>query len=238
MKLDILAFAAHPDDVELSAAGTLLKAVKEGKKVGVVDLTRGELGSRGSADIRDKEAAAAAEILGLSIRENLALADGFFEINQASQLEVVKMIRKYQPEIVLANAISDRHPDHGKGAELVHKASFLSGLVKIQTELNGEIQMAWRPKRVFHYIQDHYLKPDFVINITDEFEQKMKSIMAYSSQFFSSEENGVKTPISGADFVKFIEGRSRQMGREAGFEMGEGFTVSHPLGGESLFDVK
>ena len=238
MKLDILAFSAHPDDIELSAAGTILKAVKEGRKVGIIDLTRGELGSRGSAEIRDKEAAAAAEILGLSIRENLGLVDGFFEINQSSQLEVVKMIRKYQPELVLANAVSDRHPDHAKGAELVHKASFLSGLFKIQTSVNGEEQKAWRPKRVFHYIQDHYLKPDFVVNITAEFEEKMKSVMAYSSQFYSDEENEVKTPISGQDFVKFLEGRARQMGREAGYEMGEGFTVSHPLGGESLFDVK
>lgn len=238
MKLDILAFSAHPDDIELSAAGTILKAVKEGRKVGIIDLTRGELGSRGSAEIRDKEAAAAAEILGLSIRENLGLVDGFFEINQSSQLEVVKMIRKYQPELVLANSVSDRHPDHSRGAELVHKASFLSGLIKIQTSVNGEEQKAWRPKRVFHYIQDYYLKPDFVVNITAEFEEKMKSVMAYSSQFYSDEENEVKTPISGQDFVKFLEGRARQMGREAGYEMGEGFTVSHPLGGESLFDVK
>ena len=238
MKLDILAFAAHPDDIELSAGGTILKAVKEGRKVGIVDLTKGELGSRGSSVIRGDEAAAAAGILGLSIRENLGLTDGFFEINQDSQLEVVRMIRKYQPEIVLANAVSDRHPDHGKGAELVHKSAFLSGLIKIKTEVDGEEQAAWRPKRVFHYIQDHYIEPDFVVNITDEFEDKLKSIMAYSSQFFNPEGDGARTPISGEDFVKFIEGRARQMGREAGFEMGEGFTVSNPLGVESLFDVK
>ncbi len=238
MKLDVLAFAAHPDDIELSAGGTVLKAIKEGRKVGVVDLTFGELGSRGSSVIRANEADAAAKILGLSIRENLGLADGFFEINQASQLDVIKMIRKYQPEIVLANAVSDRHPDHGKGAELVHKSAFLSGLIKIKTELDGKEQSAWRPKRVFHYIQDHYIKPDFVVNITDEFEDKLKSIMAYSSQFFSPEGDGIMTPISGEDFVKFIEGRARHMGREAGYEMGEGFTVSNPLGLESLFDVK
>ena len=238
MKLDVLAFAAHPDDIELSAGGTVLKAIKEGRKVGIVDLTFGELGSRGSSVIRANEADAAAKILGLSIRENLGLADGFFEINQASQLDVIKMIRKYQPEIVLANAVSDRHPDHGKGAELVHKSAFLSGLIKIKTELDGKGQSAWRPKRVFHYIQDHYIKPDFVVNITDEFEDKLKSIMAYSSQFFSPEGDGIMTPISGEDFVKFIEGRARHMGREAGYEMGEGFTVSNPLGLESLFDVK
>lgn len=238
MKLDVLAFAAHPDDIELSAGGTVLKAIKEGRKVGIVDLTFGELGSRGSSVIRANEADAAAKILGLSIRENLGLADGFFEINQASQLDVIKMIRKYQPEIVLANAVSDRHPDHGKGAELVHKSAFLSGLIKIKTELDGKEQSAWRPKRVFHYIQDHYIKPDFVVNITDEFEDKLKSIMAYSSQFFSPEGDGIMTPISGEDFVKFIEGRARHMGREAGYEMGEGFTVSNPLGLESLFDVK
>ncbi|MEJ6681913.1 MAG: bacillithiol biosynthesis deacetylase BshB1 [Flavobacteriales bacterium] len=238
MKLDVLAFAAHPDDIELSAGGTVLKAIKEGRKVGIVDLTFGEMGSRGSSVIRANEADAAAKILGLSIRENLGLADGFFEINQASQLEVIKMIRKYQPEIVLANAVSDRHPDHGKGAELVQKSAFLSGLIKIKTELDGKEQSAWRPKRVFHYIQDHYIKPDFVVNITDEFEDKLKSIMAYSSQFFSPEGDGIMTPISGEDFVKFIEGRARHMGREAGYEMGEGFTVSNPLGLESLFDVK
>tara|TARA_B100000768_G_scaffold181915_1_gene207385 strand:- start:24538 stop:25254 length:717 start_codon:yes stop_codon:yes gene_type:complete len=238
MKLDVLAFAAHPDDIELSAGGTVLKAIKEGRKVGIVDLTFGELGSRGSSVIRANEADAAAKILGLSIRENLGLADGFFEINQASQVDVIKMIRKYQPEIVLANAVSDRHPDHGKGAELVHKSAFLSGLIKIKTELDGKEQSAWRPKRVFHYIQDHYIKPDFVVNITDEFEDKLKSIMAYSSQFFSPEGDGIMTPISGEDFVKFIEGRARHMGREAGYEMGEGFTVSNPLGLESLFDVK
>ena len=238
MKLDVLAFAAHPDDIELSAGGTVLKAIKDGRKVGIVDLTFGEMGSRGSSVIRANEADAAAKILGLSIRENLGLADGFFEINQASQLEVIKMIRKYQPEIVLANAVSDRHPDHGKGAELVQKSAFLSGLIKIKTELDGKEQSAWRPKRVFHYIQDHYIKPDFVVNITDEFEDKLKSIMAYSSQFFSPEGDGIMTPISGEDFVKFIEGRARHMGREAGYEMGEGFTVSNPLGLESLFDVK
>ncbi len=237
MKLDILAFGAHPDDVELSAAGTIIKATAEGKKVGIIDLTRGELGSRGSAEIRDKEAEQAKEILGLSVRENLALADGFFEISEVSKRAVVKAIRKYQPDIVLANAVSDRHPDHGKGAKLVHEAAFLSGLLKIRTDLGGVNQEHWRPKRVFHYIQDHYIKPDFVVNISGLFERKMESVMAYSSQFFSENDKGVKTPISGEDFVKYLEGRARQMGREAGFEMGEGFTVSHPLGGESLFDV-
>ncbi len=238
MKLDILAFAAHPDDIELSASGTIIKAIREGKKVGIVDLTRGELGSRGSAEIRDKEAEAASEIMGLSARENLGLPDGFFEINEDSRKGVIKAIRKYQPEIVLANAVSDRHPDHGKGAQLVHEAAFLSGLIRISTRSDGEEQQAWRPRRVFHYIQDHYTKPDFVVNITGLFEEKMKTVRAYSSQFFNPEGDGVKTPISGEDFVKFLEGRARQMGREAGFEMGEGFTVSHPIGGESLFDVK
>ncbi|MFK7756937.1 MAG: bacillithiol biosynthesis deacetylase BshB1 [Flavobacteriales bacterium] len=237
MKLDILAFGAHPDDIELSAGGTILKAVSEGKKVGIIDLTRGELGSRGSAEIRDKEAEAAGQILGLSARENLALADGFFENNQTSKLAVVKAIRKYKPEIVLANAVSDRHPDHGKGAKLVHEAAFLSGLLKIESDLGGIKQEHWRPKRVFHYIQDHYIKPDYVVNISGLFDQKMKAIMAYSSQFFSENDQGIKTPISGEDFVKFLKGRARQMGRESGFEMGEGYTVSHPLGGESLFDV-
>lgn len=237
MKLDILAFGAHPDDVELSAGGTIAKAIHEGKQVGIIDLTRGELGSRGSAEIRDRESEAAAKILGLSARENLALEDGFFEINQTSKIAVVKAIRKYRPEIVLANATSDRHPDHGKGAQLVHEATFLSGLIRVATKIGGVEQKHWRPNRVFHYIQDRYMKPDYVVNIEGFFEKKMESIMAYKSQFFSSKSTGVNTPISGEDFVKFLEGRSRQLGREAGFELGEGFTVAHTIGGESLFDI-
>jgi len=237
MKLDILAFGAHPDDIELSAGGTILKAVAEGKKVGIVDLTRGELGSRGSADLRDEEAANAAKILGLSARENLALADGYFIKNENSLNAIIKLIRKYRPEIVLANAVTDRHPDHGKGADLVHEAAFLSGLRKIETSIGGITQNEWRPKRLFHYIQDHFIKPDIVVDITGLFDKKMNAVKAYSSQFFDPSSNEPKTPISGVDFIKFLEGRARQMGREAGFKMGEGFTVSNPIGVNSLFDV-
>lgn len=234
MKLDILAFAAHPDDVELSAAGTLLKAKEEGKKTGIVDLTRGELGSRGSAELRDKEAALASERLGLSVRRNLALADGFFENNQTNKLAIIKMIRAHKPEIVLANAPSDRHPDHGKGSQLVREAAFLAGLVKIETTFEGKPQEAWRPRELYFYIQDRYLKPDFVVDISEHFQQKIKVIQSYSSQFFNPDEKGTNTPISGEDFMKFLEGRARQLGREAGVEMGEGFISERTLGIKSL----
>ncbi len=237
MKLDILAIGAHPDDVELSAGGTILKAVQSGKKVGILDLTQGELGTRGSAELRKEEAAKAAEVLGLSARENIGLADGFFSTDEESLKAVIRIIRKYKPEIILANATSDRHPDHAKGAELTHKAAFLSGLVKIPTELDGQAQEPWRPKRVFHYIQDRYIKPDVVVDISGYFDKKMEAVMAFGSQFFQEDDAGIKTPISGQDFVKFLEGRARQLGREAGYEIGEGFTTSHVIGVQSLFDV-
>ena len=190
MKLDILAFAAHPDDIELACSGTLIKHIKNGSKVGIIDLTEGELGSRGSKELRYQEATAASKIIGNIVRENLNLGDGFFEINTDSLLRVIEMIRKYQPEIILCNAIKDRHPDHGRGSELVKRAAFLSGLVKIKTEIDNKSQEKWRPKQVFHYIQDEYIEPDFVIDITKEMETKMKSIQAYSSQFYNPTEKG------------------------------------------------
>ena len=237
MKLDILAFAAHPDDIELACSGTLIKHIKAGAKVGIVDLTEGELGSRGSRELRYEEAAKASNIIGNSARENLNLGDGFFEINENSLLKVIEMIRKYKPEVVLCNAISDRHPDHGRGGELVKRAAFLSGLVKINTVLDGETQEKWRPKQVFHYIQDEYIEPDFVINITEEMPNKMKSILAYSSQFYNPNSKEPQTPISSQEFMDFLDGRARQFGRIIGCKYGEGFTSSNAIKVNSLQDI-
>ncbi len=225
MKLDILAFGAHPDDVELGCAGTILKEVSLGKKVGIVDLTRGELGTRGTAETRDEEAKAAAKILGVSVRENLEMRDGFFVNDEKHQLEVIKMIRKYQPEIVLCNAIDDRHIDHPKGAQLVEDACFLSGLKKIETG-----QEAWRPKQIFHYIQWYPLKPDFVLDVSGFVETKLKSCLAYKTQFFDSNNNEPNTPISSPQFQDSITNRARDLGMLIGVEAGEGYMLKGYLG--------
>nr|WP_315169914.1 bacillithiol biosynthesis deacetylase BshB1 [uncultured Flavobacterium sp.] len=238
MKLDILAFGAHPDDVELGCAGTILKEVALGKKVGIVDLTRGELGTRGSAEIRDKEAEAAAAILGVSVRENLAFRDGFFVNDEAHQLEIIKMIRKYQPEIVLCNAVDDRHIDHPKGSQLVSDACFLSGLIRIPTSLDGEEQKAWRPKVVYHYMQWKNLVPDFVVDITGYVEQKTAAILAYSSQFYDPNSKEPESPISSKNFLESLNYRSRDLGRLTGLEHAEGFTVERCLAVNSLSDLK
>jgi bacillithiol biosynthesis deacetylase BshB1 len=238
MKLDILAFGAHPDDVELGCAGTILKEVALGKKVGIVDLTRGELGTRGSAEIRDKEAAAAAAILGVSVRENLAFRDGFFVNDEAHQLEIIKMIRKYQPEIVLCNAVDDRHIDHPKGSQLVSDACFLSGLIRIATSLDGEEQKAWRPKVVYHYMQWKNLVPDFVVDITGYVEQKTAAILAYSSQFYDPNSKEPESPISSKNFLESLNYRSRDLGRLTGLEHAEGFTAERYLAVNSLSDLK
>ena len=238
MKLDILAFGAHPDDVELGCAGTILKEVALGKKVGIVDLTRGELGTRGSAEIRDKEAAAAAAILGVSVRENLAFLDGFFVNDEAHQLEIIKMIRKYQPEIVLCNAVDDRHIDHPKGSQLVSDACFLSGLIRIATSLDGEEQKAWRPKVVYHYMQWKNLVPDFVVDITGYVEQKTAAILAYSSQFYDPNSKEPESPISSKNFLESLNYRSRDLGRLTGLEHAEGFTAERYLAVNSLSDLK
>lgn len=229
MKLDILAFSAHPDDIELSCSGTLLKQIELGYKVGIIDLTQGELGSRGTIDTRYSEAKAAADILGLSARENLKMADGFFEINEENKLKIVKAIRKYKPKTVLANAVSDRHPDHGKGSQLVSEACFLAGLRKIETEDDGVSQEAWRPETIYHYIQDYYIKPDFIVDITDVLPQKLESIKAYKTQFFDPNSKEPQTPISGEDFLEFIVARSREYGRLIGTKFGEGFTTEKPI---------
>ena len=238
MKLDILAFGAHPDDVELGCAGTILKEGALGKKVGIVDLTRGELGTRGSAEIRDKEAAAAAAILGVSVRENLAFRDGFFVNDEAHQLEIIKMIRKYQPEIVLCNAVDDRHIDHPKGSQLVSDACFLSGLIRIATSLDGEEQKAWRPKVVYHYMQWKNLVPDFVVDITGYVEQKTAAILAYSSQFYDPNSKEPESPISSKNFLESLNYRSRDLGRLTGLEHAEGFTAERYLAVNSLSDLK
>jgi bacillithiol biosynthesis deacetylase BshB1 len=237
MKLDILAFGAHPDDVELGCAGTILKEIALGKTVGIVDLTRGELGTRGSADLRDQEAAAAAQILGVSVRENLRFRDGFFVNDEAHQLEVIQMIRKYQPEIVLCNAIEDRHIDHGKGSQLVSDACFLSGLMKIATQLDGQAQQAWRPKVVYHYIQWKDIKPDFVVDITGFTDKKVDSILAYRSQFYDPNSNEPESPITSKNFLESLNYRSRDFGRLVGVDHAEGFTVERYLAVNSLGDL-
>ena len=225
MKLDILAFGAHPDDVELSCSATIAKEISLGKKVGVVDLTRGELGTRGSAEIRKLEASKAADILGLEVRENLGFADGFFVNDKEHQLEVIKMIRKYQPEIVLCNAIDDRHIDHGKGSKLVSDACFLSGLQKIETELDCVSQDKWRPKQVYHYIQWKNIEPDFVVDVSGFMYKKIASVMAYSSQFYDPASSEPQTPISSKNFTDSIEYRARDLGRLTGVEYAEGFNT-------------
>jgi N-acetylglucosamine malate deacetylase 1 len=239
MKLDILAFGAHPDDVELACSGTIAKHIAMGKTVGVIDLTEGELGSNGSVELRYLESAEASKILKISVRENLKLSDCFFENRAMEQLEVVKMIRKYQPEIVFCNSKHDRHPDHGKGGDLVSTACFLSGLIKIETKLEGEIQNIWRPKAVYRYIQDRYIEPDFVVDITPYYETKIASIKAYSSQFYNEneKENGLKTPISTKEFWDVISARMMDLGRPINAKYAEGFTVERTLGVNNVFDL-
>ena len=238
MKLDILAFGAHPDDVELGCSGTIAKEVSLGKKVGIIDLTRGELGTRGSKEIRDQEAMAAATILGVQVRQNLNFRDGFFINDEQHQLEIIKTIRKYQPEIVLCNAIDDRHIDHGKGSKLVSDACFLSGLTKIETELDGKKQEAWRPKLVYHYIQWKNLEPDFVVDVTGFMDLKMQSVLAYGSQFFDPNSNEPETPITSKNFLDSIKYRAQDLGRLVNVEFAEGFTVERYLTVNSLSDLK
>ena len=238
MKLDILAFGAHPDDVELGCGGTIAKEISLGKKVGIIDLTRGELGTRGTKDIRDAEAKKAAEILGVLFRENLNMRDGFFVNDEKHQLEIIKMIRKYQPEIVLCNAVDDRHIDHGKGSKLVSDACFLSGLVKIETSLDGNKQDSWRPKIVYHYIQWYSAKPDFVVDVTGFMDKRIASIMAYSSQFYEPKSNEPETVIASKNFLDSIEYRLQDFGRLVDVDYAEGFTVERPVAVNSLGDLR
>lgn len=238
MKLDILAFGAHPDDVEIGCGGTIAKEVHLGKKVGIIDLTQGELGTRGSIETRYKEAKKGAEILGVQVRENLKFADGFFTNDKEHQLEIVKIIRKYRPEIVLCNAIDDRHIDHGKGSKLVSDACFLSGLQKIQTQINDENQPSWRPKVVYHYIQWKHIEPDFVVDISDFIQTKINSVLAYESQVFNPNSKEPQTPITSQNFLESISYRARDLGRLIGSEYAEGFTTERYIAVDSLSDIK
>ncbi|GAA4807282.1 bacillithiol biosynthesis deacetylase BshB1 [Litoribaculum gwangyangense] len=239
MKLDIMAFGAHPDDVELGCAGTLAKEIANGKKIGIIDLTQGELGTRGTIKTRYEEAKSSANILGVSIRENMQFADGFFINDKAHQLEVIKKIRTYQPEIVICNALEDRHIDHGKGSKLVSDACFLSGLVKIETKDNsGVLQNPWRPKQVYHFIQWKNLEPDFVVDITGFMDKKMDSVLAYKTQFYNENSKEPETPISSKNFTDSIKYRARDLGRIIGVEYAEGFNVERYVAVDSLFDLK
>ncbi|MCH7399243.1 bacillithiol biosynthesis deacetylase BshB1 [Belliella sp. DSM 107340] len=238
MKLDILVFAAHPDDAELACSGTIASQIARGKKVGIVDFTKGEMGTRGTPEKRIEEAIKSSEILGLSARENLGFKDIYFLDDHKHQLEIVKMIRKYQPEIVLANAITDRHPDHGKGASVASTACFMSGLLKIETEIDGKMQLPWRPKFVYHYIQNNYIQPDFVVDISDFWEIKLASIKAFKSQFYDPENKEPQSFISSENFIQFIDARAREFGHSINTKYGEGFTKERMLGVEDLFDLK
>ena len=237
MKLDILAFGVHPDDVELGAGGTVLKHIALGKKVGIVDLTRGELGTRGTAETRDEEAAMASKFMGAAMRANLGFADGFFKNDQEHQLAVIEMIRFLKPDIVLANAVSDRHPDHGRAAQLVAEACFYAGLSKIETTWDGEPQEKWRPAAVYHYIQDYNLEPDFIVDINGYVDRKLELVQCYKTQFYDPTSTEPQTPISGKDFLEFVVAKARTYGRAAGFEYGEGFTTARTVGVASLFDI-
>ncbi|MEM7370727.1 MAG: bacillithiol biosynthesis deacetylase BshB1 [Bacteroidota bacterium] len=236
-KLDVLIFAAHPDDAELAVGGMICKLVEQGKSVGIIDLTRGELGSRGSAELRDEEALASARILGLSVRENLRFRDGFFIQDEAHQLAIIQMVRRFQPEIVIANAPEDRHPDHGRGSKLVRDAVFLSGLRKIETEWEGTSQLHWRPKRLFFYIQDYNLTPDVVVDITPWFEQKMKAVAAFASQFYDPNSKEPNTYISSPEFWNFLEARARNVGHLVGVKYGEGLLSETPVHVQSPLDL-
>lgn len=239
MKIDILAIGAHPDDVELGCGATIAKEVSKGKKVGIIDLTRGELGTRGTAQTRDSESAEASKILGVSFRHNMDFADGFFINDKVHQLELIKMIRQYQPEIVLCNAIDDRHIDHPKGSSLVSDACFLSGLMKIETtDANGKAQQAWRPKQVYHYIQWKNLQPDVVVDVTGYVDTKMNAVLAYKTQFYDPKSDAPETPISSKNFTDSIEYRARDLGRLIGVEHAEGFTAERYIAVNSLFDLK
>lgn len=238
MKLDILVFAVHPDDAELGCSGTILKHIAAGKKVGIVDLTRGELGTRGTAETRDEESAEATRILGLHARENLGMRDGFFRNDELHQMQIIQMIRKYSPEVVLSNAIHDRHPDHGRAGDLVYDALFLSGLSKIETNLNGASQKAHRPRLLLQYIQDRYIEPDILVDVTDFWEKKLECIHAFKTQFFNPDNDENQTYISSPDFLRVIEARSREFGKSIGAVHAEGFTSRKLLGIDDLMSLR
>ncbi|VAV85983.1 N-acetylglucosaminyl-L-malate N-acetyl hydrolase [hydrothermal vent metagenome] len=240
MKLDILAIGAHPDDVELGCGATIAKEIANGKTVGIIDLTRGELGTRGTAETRDSEANEAAKILNIPIRINMEFADGFFANDKTHQIELIKMIRKFKPEIVLCNAIEDRHIDHGKGSQLVSDACFLSGLLKVETKSDdeGRRQEPWRPKHVYHYIQWKNIEPDFVVDVSGFIDKKMEAVLTYKTQFFDANSKAPETPISSRNFTDSIIYRARDLGRLIGVEHAEGFTVERYVAVDTLFNLK
>lgn len=238
MKLDLLVLAVHPDDAELGCSGTIIKHISQGKKVGIVDFTKGELGTRGTIETRAEESKNATAIMGIHARENIGIRDGFFKNDEEHQLQVVKMIRKYQPEIILTNALYDRHPDHGRASDLANDAIFLSGLRKIETSLDGVPQQPWRPRLTLQYIQDTYIKPDIIVDISEQMEQKIEAIKAFKTQFDSPNENEPQTYISTPAFLQSVIARAREMGKNIGAEYGEGFTSRKLLGVDSLFDLR
>ncbi len=237
MKVDILAIGAHPDDIEISCGGTILKHIDLGYDVGIIDLTAGELGTRGSGELRLKEAQAAAKVLGVSFRENLFMQDGFFTNDQQHQLKIIEKIRCYQPKIVLANAPSDRHPDHGRAAQLVKEACFLSGLSKIKTQLNNLEQPLWRPTALYHYIQDYDLKADFVVDISKYFAKKIEALHCFASQFYDPQSNEPETPISSKDFFQIIESKAKVFARYIGTNHAEGFITNRYPGVDNLMEL-
>ncbi len=238
MKVDILAIGVHPDDIELACVGTLLKHIAMGKKVGLLDLTQGELGTRGSGPLRLKEAEASAKIMGAAFRINLGMEDGFFLNTTENKIKIIEVIRQCQPEIVLANAVRDRHPDHGRAALMTSEACFLSGLIKIETYDDGKLQDKWRPKNVYHYIQDYTLEPDFVQDITGFVDKKMECIQAFSSQFYDPKSKEPSSPISSKAFLDSVIAKSQVHGRFIGVDYGEGFNTARPVGVDSLFDIR
>jgi bacillithiol biosynthesis deacetylase BshB1 len=237
MKLDILVLAVHPDDAELGCGGTILKHISLGHKVGIVDFTRGELGTRGTPEIREHEAANASRLLGVSAYENLNLADGFFENDKPHQLAVIQAIRKFQPEIVLANATHDRHSDHGRGAQLAVDSCFLSGLIKIETLENGKPQLAWRPRAMYHYVQSQLMLPDLIVDISGYWDKKMEAIRAYKSQFYDPASKEPESYVSNPHFLRMVEARAIEFGHAIGVKYGEGYTVRRPMGMKSLFNA-
>ena len=237
MKLDILVIAAHPDDAELGCSGTIAAHVAKGYKVGIVDLTQGEMGTRGTPETRLQEAEEAGRILGLSVRENMGFKDVFFKDDELHQMELIKVIRKYQPDVVLANAIADRHPDHGKASSLASHACFMSGLRKIETEFNGTLQLPWRPKSVYHYIQNNFIEPDFIFDISDFWDIKISSILAFKSQFYNATSTEPASFISDPEFLPFIESRARELGHRILATYGEGFTIERSVGVKNLLDL-
>lgn len=237
VSIDILAIGVHPDDVELSCSGTLLKHITAGYTAGILDLTQGELGTRGTAELRLQEAAAAAKILGVQFRENLGMADGFFTNDKAHQLKIIEKIREHQPKIVLCNAVTDRHPDHGRAAKLVSDACFYAGLRKVETGFGGKLQEPWRPKAVYHYQQDRLMKPDLIVDISPYFEKKIEAIKAFASQFFDPNSAEPSSPISSKEFFDSVIAKMQSVGREIQVGYGEAFTVERAPGVEDLMKL-